>query len=258
LPLGLAVDEKGQHLFVSDGKNNRVMICNIRPEVLKNGPEAIGVLGQKDFNNTAPQDGAMDLFDPGRFIFDQAYQQLFVVDYQHKRVLVFDVDRQRFSNGATAINVIGQANFSSNTTSLDRNTKVDGKHIYSSNGIAFDAGQQLLYAADGSETYNNRVDRALVFDVHPKRLQNGGEAIAAIDAQSAETPVSNVFGGPESYFGQFTIRDTRGIVLGAQKGRLFTTGSFESRVVVFYFPRASWKYVVDARGYAIIQHIRCS
>jgi DNA-binding beta-propeller fold protein YncE len=244
IPVGLAVDEAGQRLFLSDGKNNRVVVYDVRREILKNAPEAIGVLGQPTFESTTPQAGARGMYDPGHLAFDPVHQRLFVIDYRHKRVLVFDVDRERFENGASAIAVIGQSDF---TTTLppERSPTVDGAHIYSPNGLAFDAKQQLLYVADGG---GSRVaaDRVLVFDVDPKRLQNGPEAITTLGAPNAESPIPKSWGGAQSYPGQFSLRDTRGITLDAENGRLFTTGSFESRLVAFHFPRSSWQYKVGA------------
>ena len=248
LPLGLAVDEQGQRLFVSDGRNNRVVVHDIRRNVLQNGAEAIGVLGQTDFNNTQPNAGKNGMFDPGHLVFDPAHQRLFVIDYQNRRVLVFNVEKGQFTNGMPAINVIGQESFDAKPVRHTRSMPVDGKHIYSPNGIAFDSAQQLLYVSDGGGTYNNIADRVLVFDVDPKRLENGPQALAAVGAPDLNAPAPGTFGGPESYPGQFTIRDTRGITLDPENGRLFTTGSFESRVVAFNFPRASWKYLVGAEA----------
>jgi DNA-binding beta-propeller fold protein YncE len=54
LPMGFAIDENGQRLFVSDGENNRVLIYDVRRDVLRNGAEAIGILGQRNFQSTAP------------------------------------------------------------------------------------------------------------------------------------------------------------------------------------------------------------
>ena len=42
------------------------------------------------------------------------------------------------------------------------------------------------------------------------------------------------------------MRDTRGIALDHENGRLFATGSFESRLVQYNFPRADWNYRIGS------------
>ena len=106
--------------------------------------------------------------------------------------------------------------------------------------------RQLLYVADGGGTYNIPADRILVFDVEPGRLANGAAAIAALGAPSAQTPSPTSWGGAEPVPGQFRVRDTRGIALDHENGRLFATGSFESRLVQFNFPRADWNYRIGS------------
>ena len=57
LPMGLAIDEPGQRLFVSDGENNRVLAYDISDGVFRSGAAATVVLGQPDFDSTEPGDG---------------------------------------------------------------------------------------------------------------------------------------------------------------------------------------------------------
>ena len=253
LPMGFAVDAAGQRLFVADGENNRVLIYDIRRGVLSNGAEAVGVLGQPDFARTAPGSGAGGLHDPGHLAYDAAHERLFVIDAQHERVLVFDVHPDRFRNGADATAVLGQGSFdppAQSGPSLFAATPggpppITADAFAAPNGIAHDPVKQRLYVSDGGGTFGISADRILVFDVDPSRLENGAAAIAALGAPDAETPAPTSWGGAEPIPGQFRVRDTRGIALDHEHGRLFATGSFESRLVQFNFPRANWTYRVN-------------
>ena len=250
LPMGFAVDEAGQRLFVSDGENNRVLIYDIRRDVLRNGAEAIGVLGQADFDSMAPGSGTAGLHDPGHLAYDPEHARLFVIDAQNKRVLVFDAHTDRIRNGADAMAVLGQDDFDAQAPagpSIFAPTPggpspITADRFVTPNGIAHDPDRQLLYVADGGGTYGIPADRILAFDVEPSRLANGAAAFAALGAPSAEAPSPTTWGGAEPVPGQFRVRDTRGIALDHENGRLFATGSFESRLVQFNFPRADWDY----------------
>lgn len=253
LPMGFAVDERGQRLFVSDGENNRVLIYDIRRDVLRNGPDAIGILGQPDYERRQPGGGADGLYDPGHLAYDASTQRLFVIDAKHKRVMVFDVDPERFEDSAPAIGVIGRPDFTTTLASGPAlfgatpggSPQIDGASFVTPNGIAHDPERQLLYVSDGGGTFGIPADRILVFDVHPERFENGTHAIATLGAPGAQTPSPSSWGGVEPIPGQFRVRDTRGIALDHENGRLFATGSFESRLVQFNFPRAEWDYRIE-------------
>ncbi len=254
LPMGFAIDEIGQRLFVADGENNRVLIYDIRRNTLRNGAEAIGILGQSDYQNTAPGSGANGLHDPGHLAYDVANERLFTIDAKNKRVLVFDVHPDRIENGASAISVIGKPDFEApppaGPSSIFGATPagpppISGDRFVSPNGIAHDPVQQLLYVSDGGGTFGIPADRILVFNVAPEKLENGSIAIATLGAPDAETPRPASWGGAEPNPGQFRVRDTRGIALDHENGRLFATGSFESRLIQFNFPRANWNYYIN-------------
>ncbi|MCZ6772371.1 MAG: hypothetical protein O7G83_10395, partial [Proteobacteria bacterium] len=258
LPMGFAVDEAGQRLFVSDGENHRVLIYDISRSVLHHGAEAIGVIGQPDFDSNTPGSDAHGLNDPGHLAFDPVNERLFVVDAKHKRVLAFDVNADRFVNNPAAVAVIGKPNFQTPprpgpgggpfAAPPSRPSPISGQNFVTPNGIAHDPDKQLLYVADGGGTFRIPADRILVFDVDPNRLENGATAVATLGAPTATTPAAQTWGGADPVPGQFRVRDTRGIALDHTNGRLFATGSFESRVVQFNFPRADWNYRIDPAG----------
>ena len=254
LPMGLAVDAAGQRLFVSDGENNRVLVFDIRRRVLANGPSATHVLGQDDFDTVSPQMGAAGLHDPGHLAYDPTTDRLFVIDGRRKRVVAFDVDAEHLRDGAAAIAVIGKPNFDTPPAQAGAGPlappsggppPITGSAFVTPNGIAHDPLRQRLFVSDGGGTFGVPADRILVFDVDPKRLVNGATAIATLGAPNAEARAAQSWGGAEPIPGQFRVRDTRGIELDAVNGRLFATGSFESRIVQFNFPRAVWDYAID-------------
>lgn len=252
LPMGFAVDENGQRLFVSDGENNRILIYDIRQSELRNGAAAIGVLGQADYEGTSVRPGALGVDNPGHLAYDAETDRLFAIDAGRKTVLVFDVAADRFEDGQAAIGVIGSDSFDTPAPAgggalaavLGTAPRIDGSSFVTPNGIAHDPLRQLLYVADGGGTFGVPADRILVFDVAPERLENGPEAVATLGAPDATTPATPTWGGNEPVPGQFRVRDTRGIDLDYENGRLWATGSFESRVVSFNFPRAAWNYRV--------------
>lgn len=256
LPMGFAVDEGGQRLFVADGENNRILIYDVRPSELRNGASAIGVLGQDDYEGTRVRSGALGVDNPGHLAYDAATERLFAIDAGRQSVLVFDVDPARFEDGQPAIAVIGSDGFDTAAAAgggplaavLGTPPQIDGSSFVTPNGIAHDPLRQLLYVADGGGTFGVPTDRILVFDVAPERLENGPEAIATLGSPDAETAAVGTWGGAEPVPGQFRVRDTRGIDLDFENGRLWATGSFESRVVSFNFPRAAWNYRVAANA----------
>ena len=256
LPMGFAVDEIGQRLFVSDGANNRILIYDIARSELRNGAAAIGVLGQADYDSTSARPGALGIDNPGHLGYDAATERLFAIDAGRKLVLVYDVDPARFADGQAAIAVIGSDGFDTPAAAgggplaavLGTPPRIDGSSFVTPNGIAHDPLRQLLYVADGGGTFGVPADRILVFDVAPERLENGPEAVATLGAPDGQTPASPTWGGAEPIPGQFRVRDTRGIDLDYENGRLWATGSFESRVVSFNFPRAAWNYRIAANS----------
>ena len=60
----VVVDDERQMVFYNDSPNNRVMVWDIDPLSLETGMDAIAVIGQPDFNSTAPGSGAGGLLRP--------------------------------------------------------------------------------------------------------------------------------------------------------------------------------------------------
>ncbi len=255
LPMGLAVDSDGQRLFLSDGENHRVLMFDISHDSFRNGASALAVLGQPDFDSTDVGGGRRGVHDPGHLAYDPDGGRLFVIDAKNTRVLVFDVRPDALKNGAAAIGVLGHSGFETEMaarppsglmsgTSRRSRSDVADDTFFAPNGIAYDRRHKLLYVSDAVVP----ADRILVFNVDPDVFDDGATAATVLGESEESAGAPGVFGGQKGYPGQFTVRDSRGIALDEANGRLFVTGSFESRVVIFHFPRARWQYRVAGQG----------
>ena len=146
---GLFYDSTNNRLFVSDAGNNRVLVFDTA--TINNGENAINVLGQTDFTSNTAAVTQSGMSSPGDIVFDSANNRLFVADQIVHRILVFDVTS--ITNGENAINVLGQANFTSSTVA---NTQAG---LDNPSGISLDSTNNRLFVAD---TTNSRV---IVYDV---------------------------------------------------------------------------------------------
>ncbi len=106
-PSGMFVDPSGR-LWVADFNNSRVLMW-VNASVLGNNPAADLVLGQSDFTTHAPDTTADRMRLPFGVWIDPA-GDLWVADRGNNRVLRF-ADAANLSNGAAAVQVIGQSNF---------------------------------------------------------------------------------------------------------------------------------------------------
>jgi hypothetical protein len=146
LSLPSAVWSDGVRLVVADTLNSRVLIWNTFPT--SNGQAADLVLGQADFvsvadnrGGVAPAANTLSFPQLGVFVLND---QLFVADAFNHRVLIWNTFPT--SNGQAANAVIGQANFTSNTTGTTATT------LNRPVGV-FAVGTQLFV----TDSQNNRV-----------------------------------------------------------------------------------------------------
>jgi DNA-binding beta-propeller fold protein YncE len=263
LPMGLAVDERRQRLFVSDGGNNRILVYDVSAGRVANGLAASAVLGQRDFQATDEGSGAAGLADPGHLAYDPVNDRLFAIDARHFRILVFDVAPARLADGAAAVAVVGQPDLEATDApggplgalgfllpylqveplpalaAPTRPTPAD--RLAGPNGIAYDAVHQLLYVSDAGGLVGGGAHRVAVFDVAPQRLENGPEALRVIGKRDADEVPPPRQGGASSYPGQFRVHDPRGIAMDGDNGVLYVTDSLTSRVLAYYLPRATWR-----------------
>jgi predicted esterase/DNA-binding beta-propeller fold protein YncE len=112
-PSGAAVDPITGKLFVVDRYNNRVLRWSAEAKIT-NGSSAEAVFGQPDFVTSTSGISALKFNDPLRVFVDSA-GSLWVTDYLNNRVLRFDNASTR-SSGSSADGVLGQPNFTTNSS----------------------------------------------------------------------------------------------------------------------------------------------
>ncbi|MGL5830613.1 MAG: beta-propeller fold lactonase family protein [Candidatus Altimarinota bacterium] len=150
-PRHLAYDSAGQRLFVAQGMGvNRVTVYDVA--AITDGENAINVLGQINFTNNGVATTQSGLSTPIGLAYDSAGQRLFVTDAGNNRVMVFDV--AGITDGENAINVLGQANFTTGTGTTNQSSTAG-----QTSGAAYDAVGQRLFV---SQRNNSRIT---VFDV---------------------------------------------------------------------------------------------
>ncbi len=144
-PTSLTIDAAGR-LWVADRSNHRVLRYD-NAASKANGASADGVLGQGSFLDNLPGLGVSSFEYPGGVYADSG-GRLWVADSGNHRVLRFD-NAAALGNGANAIGVLGQLNFTSDTASATA-TAMNAPW-----GLCGDATGRLFVADRG----NNRVLR---------------------------------------------------------------------------------------------------
>ena len=150
-PVGVFVDAS-RRLWVGDWGNDRVLRFDYAGSRV-NGANADGVLGQPNFTTwgSAITQNGMDR--PYNVVVD-ASGRLWEGDWGNNRVLRFDNAAAK-PNGANADGVLGQPNFTSNSTATTQ------RGMYFPSVVAVDNSSGRLYVAD---TFNNRI---LAYDSRP-------------------------------------------------------------------------------------------
>lgn len=183
-PSSMYYDIATDRLFVSDAANNRVMIFDVSPESLQTGMKASLVIGQQDFDAGDPGIGPDRLNRPGSLRYDHANDRLFVADIGNRRVLVFDSGEDDLEWGMGATHVLGQDNFDTVDPRVDLRKLTPGAMI-------LDVSEQRLLVNEGTV-----LNRMLVFDVHPDRIENNPNALAVLFQEDFGAPkraTSDVF-----------------------------------------------------------------
>lgn len=165
-PRGIAV--YNSMLFVADTLNNRVLMfdvrnagssstamCNVTTSGLADGMNASCVLGQPDMTTTTAATTQKGLNAPRGLSAHKDIAELYISDTGNHRVIVHNI--ATLSNWQTAVNVLGQANF---TSGLANRGGGAGQNTLSSPiGLAYyhhisDGNQRRLLVSDQA---NNRV-----------------------------------------------------------------------------------------------------
>lgn len=100
-PDGISYDPLNDHLYVTDKYNNRILTFDVRPEVMTNMPEAIGVIGEDDYDTASVGPGIYRdhhdvIFDPRGNFFDPVGRRLFQSEGTNGRLTVFTLPREQY------------------------------------------------------------------------------------------------------------------------------------------------------------------
>ncbi len=230
LPLAVEYDDSHKRLFVADTWSDRVLVFDMTPGQVESGMEASYVLGQADFTSYDPRAARNRIYFGSRagrgiypsearaaeMVIDRVNQRLFVTDGGNHRVLVFDVHPERIANGADAIAVLGQDDFTSTETGLSRTRwELPGD-------LELDEANQRLFVGVAWQ------HRVLAFDVHPDRLRNGQAASFVIGQSDFESGTPGL--------SQSRFRQTDGLSYDSVNDRLYVTDKYNHRVLRYDIP----------------------
>ena len=218
-PQDIAVNPASGKVYVVDGGYHRVLRFS-SAAALGNGQPAEAVFGQPDMTTAEPGVGPASLSGPVSAAIDAA-GRLWVTDTENFRVLRWD-NADSATNGAAAVQVLGQPNFTSNgaittQTGLTR-----------PGGLAFD-GLGRLWVAD---YFGNRVLR---YD-NPSSKGNGGAADGVLGQPNFTSKTS---GTSATQF-----KDPFDVEVDAQ-GRLWVADFSNARILRFDSPASQIQPAAD-------------
>jgi len=150
-PTGIAVDASSNRLFVSDERNQRVLIYDLSSGIT-NGMNASYVLGQANFTDSVSGTTQSNMDTTMGLSYDATHKRLFVADLYNYRVLVYDLSGS-ITNGMDASYVLGQPNFTSSNPGSGQNGM---DRVYDA---SYDAVHDRLFVTDLGNS------RILVFDL---------------------------------------------------------------------------------------------
>jgi hypothetical protein len=213
-PLTLNCEVTPSVLFVSDTDNARIMVFDIREP--NNGEDATVVLGQSDFTSTGTGTTSTTLNGPGRVQSNLVQELLYASDEDNHRVLVFNV--AAITTGEAAVNVLGQANFTSGTA--DRGTGVEVNTLHQPRGTETDEVNNRLFVAD---RLNNRV---LVYSTP---VADGDDADNVLGQANFTSETADRGTGVE----QNTLDGPMSLAYDSTNNRLFVADSGNHRILVY-------------------------
>jgi DNA-binding beta-propeller fold protein YncE len=182
---GFAYDGVNHRLFVRDSTVNawqprgRILVFDVHPDRVEDGPDAIAVLGQPDFTSYLMGGvGPSEMGSIDQEALDEKNQRLFITDRANHRIMVWDIHPERLNEAPDAMVVLGQQDFFSNESGA-------GDSAFNRPGeLHYDEESDRLFVTDMG---NHRI---LVFDAAPGSLATGMAASLVLgqDDFEASTP----------------------------------------------------------------------
>jgi len=222
-PNGVNLDPINHRLFVVDSLNERILVF---PLDLNNNISSITpsyVLGQPNFTSNVSQTTREGLSNPRRGSYDPVNNRFFIADRSNPpagggiRVLVYNVDPLTMYSGEPAMNVLGQADF---TSSVVATTQSGFSNV---SETAYDSINSRLFVTD---FLNNRI---MVFDdVSPSTIHDGMLATYVIGQADFMT---NTIGSSDN-----GVKSPMSVYYDATHYRLFVGDYGNHRVLVFNVP----------------------
>jgi DNA-binding beta-propeller fold protein YncE len=207
-PYGMAYDTANSRLFVADSGNNRVLVYDVAS--ITNGENAVNVLGQANFTSSTAATTQAGMNSPRGITYDSTNNRLFVSQTGNHRVTVYDVTA--ITDGENAVNVLGQANFTSGSSATTQ------AGLSSPYGMAYTSTSSLLFVADSG---NNR---GIIYDI--TSITDGENAVKVLGQTNFTSGGSGIT--------QSTLSpSTGGVTYDSDTSRLFFADSGNNRVMIF-------------------------
>jgi peptidoglycan hydrolase-like protein with peptidoglycan-binding domain len=213
-PEGIDKDRINHRLFISDSRNNRVLVFNLNEDNVLEDYLADYVLGQPNFASSTASTTQTGLNFPQGLKFDEDGNRLFVADFNNHRVMIYDT--VVIENGEPAINVLGQTGFTAATAAT---SQVFGRNP---TDIEYDPATGRLFVSQ------NGSHRVAIYNI-ADGIINGENMIGVLGAAGYGTVINSV--------AQHTVPGASGLAFDSVNNRLFVSNSISTnnrpRIMVF-------------------------
>jgi DNA-binding beta-propeller fold protein YncE len=204
-------------LFVTGYTNNRVTVYNVSS--ITDGQNAVNVLGQVNFTAFAAANTQAGMYNPSGLAYNSGGSKLYVSGYSNNRITVYDVSS--ITNGANAVDVLGQVNFTGYSGSAGTQEKLS-----SPTGLDYDSGGNRLFVSAGA--------RVAIFDTTVTVFgRNAKDALGQYnDSLSDPQPIftKSLANDAPNRLG---LIDPQAVEIDTVNHKLFVADSSNNRVLIY-------------------------